>query len=72
MYCTLALVQELKAVEERLVGEHDHVLREVLQHGDEAPLRVVPGLCAQPLLHRFQTLHHARDAELVVPCAYNT
>lgn len=64
---TFALFEELKAIEERLVREEDHVLGEVLEERQEAALGVEPGLGAELLLHGLKALDHSRDAELVVP-----
>ena len=48
------------------VSHADHVLGEVLDEGEEAPLGVEPRVRAQLLVVRLEGLDHPRDAELVV------
>ena len=63
---TFAVFQELYALEQHAVAQHDHVLRHVLDERQEAALGVEPRVGAELLLVRLQRLDHARYAELVV------
>ena len=60
------MLQELDALLEHGVAEHDHVFGHVLYEGEEAAFGVEPRVRAQLLLVRLQRLDDARDAELVV------
>ena len=63
---TLAVLQELNALDEHRVPQHDHVLRHVLDEREEATLRVEPRVRAEFLLVRLDALDHPRYAKVVV------
>ena len=62
----LAVVQELNDVVQNLVPQRHHVLGEVLEEGEEAPLGVEPRFHAQLALVRLEGLDDAGDAEVEV------
>lgn len=64
---TFTALQELNALSNDGVTDHDHVLGHVLNEGEEAALGIEPGVRAQLLVVGLQALYHTRNAKLVVP-----
>ena len=60
------MLEELHALLQHGVAQHDHVLGHVLDEGQEAAFGIEPRVGAELLLVWLQRLDHARDAELVV------
>ena len=63
---TFTVLQELDALVQYVVSQHDHVLGHVLDERQEATFRVEPRVGAEFLLVRLQALDHAGDAKFVV------
>ena len=66
MAFTLATLQELDALGDDRVSDHDHVLGHVDDERKEATLGVEPGVCAEFLVVRLQALYYTGYSKLIV------